>query len=451
MIRVLALDHFSAQDREALVNASADRFRWRVIPYWRFRNGANAIFPEAVREGLEAYVRPEFEAQRAAFRKWLREELGRIYVEWPFDLVVLPSDAYYYVRLLPELAHELGTPVVVVQKETTITEETFRRHAPSVESYAPFISDWMTVCSDRHKRFWVEAGADPDRIEVTGQPRFDLYASGAQRAAHGRVRTILFLSYERDAYLLDGRDRAEGWEQLLRETEAVLVEATRRGVGVVVKLHPLQNWNEEQRRLQVLGERTGGPLKLAPPGADTRRLILDADAVVGFQTTALYEAMVAGKPVAYTAWTPLYERVASQLIPFESRPDVLDVIRSPEQLEAWLSARVESSAEMMARRREFTEEMLGPIDGRASERTLAAIAGVGAAWEEERRRSRRRRSLQRRVRPTAAWTAGRSLARLCAWSVLSRVERVRRGARYRADLAREQLRVSLETLRSVRG
>jgi hypothetical protein len=412
MIRVVALDHFSAQDREAPVAASGDRFRWRVIPYWRLRNGANRIFPVEVQEGLEPYVREELAPQRAEFTDWLRTELARIFVEWPFDVFVAPSDAFYYVRPLPELAHELGAPVVVVQKETTITEETLRRHAPSVQAYAPFISDRMTVCSERHKRFWVTSGADPARIDVTGQPRFDLYASSPKTGPPEReLRRLLFLSYERSAYLHGAADRAEGWSELHDQTESVLLDAARAGWRVLVKLHPQQDWDDERRLLDAR-------IEIAPHDADTRRLILAADAVVGFQTTALYEAMVAGKPIAYTAWTALYKRVASQLIPFESRPDLLDIVRSPEELAAWLHDPPSPSPDTAARRREFVEEMLGPFDGRASQRTLAVHEATATEWQEARAQSQRRRNLERRVVPAAARATAASTVRAATWSIV---------------------------------
>jgi hypothetical protein len=451
MIRIVALDHFAKQDWDALVAASGDRFRWRVFPYWRLRNGANRIFPVEVQEGLEPYERAELAPQRTEFKSWLRDELARIFVEWPFDVVALPSDSFYYVRPLPELAHELGAPVVVVQKETTITEETLRSHAPSVQAHAPFISDRMTVCSERHKRFWVVSGADPARIDVTGQPRFDLYTFDPKTApAQRESRTLLFLSYERTAYLHGATDRAKGWRELHDQTEAVLLDAARAGWRVLVKLHPQQDWDEERRQLDTR-------IEIAPRDADTRRLILAADAIVGFQTTALYEAMVAGKPIAYTAWTSLYERVSSQLIPFESRPDLLEVVRSPEELAAWLRDPPLPSSDAAARRREFVEEMLGPFDGRACERTLAVLEATATEWREARPQSERRRELERRVVPAAVRATPASLVLAAAWStveVLARVaphrrlERVRRGSAKRRGIAMKRLALAVATLRA---
>jgi hypothetical protein len=392
-VRVLALDHFSAQDRNALIETGGEAFAWRTIPYWHFRSSANEIFPPEVMDGLEAWARPDLEPQRRAYSDWTRRELARLYVEWPFDVVVLPSDAFYYVRAFPEVCHELGIPVFVAQKETTITDYSMADHAPEVRSFAPFISDRMTVCSKRHKQFWVATGADPNLIEVTGQPRFDIYAHPPKRPP-GPTRTVLFLSYEPDAYLLDPDDRAVGWLDLRDETERVLLDATADGWDVVIKLHPLQDRDAEQAA--IAAKAGDNPhVALAPPDADTRELILAADAVVGFQTTALYEAMAADKPIAYTAWGSLYPRFRSVLIPFDERSDLLQVMRSGQDLRRWLRNPPAVKPELREQRLAFIEEMLGPFDGNASARTLQAIRAETARWSQRAQAAPRRRKLNR--------------------------------------------------------
>jgi hypothetical protein len=415
-VRVLALDHFSGQDREALITAGGDAFAWRTVPYWRFRNVANAIFPPDVLTGLEAWTRPELEERRREYADWCQAEFARLYIEWPFDVLLLPSDAFYYVRAFPEVCHALGVPVFVAQKETTITDYSMRAHARDVREHAPFISDRMTVCSERHKAFWVAAGSLPSSIEVTGQPRFDVYAGPGRRNAEPGTRTVLFLSYEPDAYLPTDADRTVGWRDLRAETQRTLVEAADEGWRVVIKLHPLQDRDAEKLEIEALA---GGRANvvLASSDADTRDLILEADAVVGFQTTALYEAMAAGKPIAYTAWGALYPRFRSELIPFDEQPDLLDVVRSRTELFEWLRRPPTLDSALHARRMAFVEEMLGPIDGNAAARTLTVLRATAAEWAPRARASASRSALdarRRRIRPALVAAAGARTAALRA-------------------------------------
>lgn len=459
-IRVLVLDHFSGQDRSALVAAGGDDFSWRVIPYWRLRNGANRFFPVDVQHGLAPYARPDLAPNRAAFADWLGREVRRLYREWPFDVFLLPSDAFYYVRPLPDVLHELGLPVAVAQKETTITDYFFTAHAPDVQAHAPFISDVMTVCSERQKRFWVTAGARADDIVVTGQPRFDVYAEKSQaRQPSARSRpTILFLSFEPDAYLLELEDRAVGWLDLRSEIEEELASAAERGARVVVKFHPLQ---DEQKETESLRSRFGDALEIASSVADTRLLIRGADAVVGFQTTALYEALIADKPTGYTAWGTLYDRFTPNLIPFDERADILDVLRSPEELRRWLADPPAPTPETTTARRAFVEEVLGPIDGRASERMLAVLRTLHLAWSGRPTGARsRRHRLERAARPAAAAVVAVSGAKLAGLSASLRLSgvlpdrarsRVRAAAAFRLERERERLATALRTLREGSG
>ena len=217
-VRVLALDHYFDQDLRAL--ETHPQLNVRRFPYQRLRAPALRMLGSQVARGLHAFNDPALAAARRRYAVWLEGEVRRLYLERAFDVIVLPSDTFFYVRALPAAAHRLGLPVVVVQKETTVSEATMETFSAEIASEAPFIADWMTVCSQRQREFWVRAGADDDRVDVTGQPRFDVYASSPRRPGSAR-RRVLFLSYALDAYV-PGTGRGKGlrtWEPLRDATE----------------------------------------------------------------------------------------------------------------------------------------------------------------------------------------------------------------------------------------
>ena len=188
------------------------------------------MLPQDVATGLHAYNRPELASARERYAAWLQREVRRLYLEWAFDVIALPSDTFFYVRALPDAAHSIGVPVVVVQKETTVSHATMAEHSRVLHDEAPFLADFMTVCSDRQREFWVRAGADADRVEVTGQPRFDVYVNPPPSGTT-TPRRVLFLSYHLDAYV-PGAGRGKGlstWEPLRSATELALLDAARRG------------------------------------------------------------------------------------------------------------------------------------------------------------------------------------------------------------------------------
>jgi hypothetical protein len=357
-MRLLVFDHFFEQDIQSLQVAGGDAVEWRVWPYYEARWEALRIFPKDVAGSLEVYASDEMAESRRRFARVFERLLHEQFMRFPFDAFVVPSDIFFYVRPARDACHRLGVPFFVAQKETTIAQYTMVDFAAQVARYAPPTHDHMTVCSERHKMYAVRSGADPATITVTGQPRFDFYARLPERPSG---RTVLFLSYLTGAYHPDEGLRPV-WETLHRETEGVLEELAREGWRVLVKPHPQQPPPSLAPGLELL-----------PASADTRELIIGADVVIGFQTTALFEAMLARKPVLYTGWDPESERLGDELIPFAQWDEAITVVRSPTDLGPAVRTAARPDESAMDARREVIEEFLGPIDGRASERTLEII------------------------------------------------------------------------------
>jgi hypothetical protein len=434
-VRVLALDHYFDQDLRAL--EAHPQLEVRRFPYRRLRAPAMRIMGRQVAQGLRAYNEPDVAAARDRYAAWLAREVERLYLERAFDVLVLPSDAFFYVRALPAAAHRLGLPVVVVQKETTVSQATMETFSEEVGAEAPFISDFMTVCSERQREFWMRAGADQNRIAVTGQPRFDIYAS-ATPAGQASPRRVLFLTYALDAYV-PGAGRGKGlrtWESLRNATETALVELARAGTcEVVVKCHPQQDRREVAETLASLaGNVWNRGVSLARQDADTRELITGADVVVGFQTTALYEAVAAGRRVIYAAWGEAYERYRAELIPFDRAPP--QCVRHADSREK-LVAMVRDAPLPASGCALWYETALGPVDGHATGRVAERLASVAADWAP----TDARHNLDRRRRRYAVGLLARSLAAEAVWTAAVPV----------ANLAGEQRRVGVMRQRAHEG
>ena len=385
-MKLLVLDHFFGQDIEALFEASGGDVDWRVWSYHPIRWEALRVFPEEVATGVEAFASPSLERERAEFARVFEGLLHEQFMRFAFDAFVVPSDVFFYVRSAPAACHALGVPFFVAQKETTIAEHTMVEHAARIRRFAPPSHDHMTVCSERHKQFWVRAGADPASITVTGQPRFDYYARRQPRPPDAQP-TVLFFSYHVDAYHPE-EGAAPVWATLHQQTLDGLSALAAEGWRVLVKPHPQQT-----------PPRLPAGMELVEGRADTRELIAGADAVVGFQTTALFEAMLARKPVLYTAWDPEAVRLGSSLIPFAEWDAGITVLRSPDELAPAVRSRLEVTEAQMTFRRGVAEEYLGPVDGRASERTLEVIRRVVSEFPRTPGANALRESLARRRPP----------------------------------------------------
>jgi hypothetical protein len=417
-MRALVLDHFFGQDIAALREALAPDEHLRTFGYGVLRAEALRVFPPTVGVGLEAMSMPAFAAGRERYAARLQRLMDDEFAAGPFDVVVLPSDLFFYVRDLPTACERLGVPVVVVQKETTLSPATIEQLAGSIARHAPFQSTAMTVCSERQRSFWLRAGAPPERLTVTGQPRFDAYGAPLPPRPAARAPRVLFFSYFLHAYHPTGASGTRGapaWERLHRETEQGLLALAREGWDVVVKPHPQQDFIPSESGLHV-----------APADADARVLIRDADVVVGFQTTALIESLAAGRPVVYTGWDPEARRVASDLIPFHDWGDVLTVVDRAEHLpEAVRRARTDGATES-GRARAIVEEYLGPVDGGAARRALDVVrrhADAAAAQRSPAAERRRAQLLGRGRRLRHARRGLRFARRLATGAIDHRVRR----------------------------
>lgn len=380
-MRLLVLNHFFGQDIQSLASCSYPDLEIRIVEYEALRGPAMRVLPRRATDGLGALDDQLYATERRVWEAYLRGLVRSAYRRWPFDAFISPSDTFFYVRDVPAICHEIGVPFVVIQKETTISSATMDRHSQALRRAAPPIADWMTCCSERNKEFWERCGHSSDIIEVTGQPRFDFYRHPdrwPERMA-ASPPTVLFLSYEPSAYhptegvLGAGRP----WALLHRQTEDALWELARRGWKVRIKPHPQQQLDADWQRLkQAASALPSGSVELLAGDADTREVIVTSDVVVGFQSTALIEALSVGRPVIYTGWDREAQLLSNELIPFPEWEGPVRVVRDeralPATIEHALEATLDSNQQQMANR--IIDTFLGPIDGESSERALSSIS-----------------------------------------------------------------------------
>lgn len=416
------MNHSFEHDIAALEAASPE-WDWRVVNLDLFAREATRVIGEEVTEHLGAYARPHLAERRAEYRRRLAGLLEDLYLERPFDAFVAPSDSYFYLRDAPHACASLGVPFLVVQKETTIAPWNMEVGTKALREHAPLIARHMTVCSERHREYWERSGAPRERMTVTGQPRFDFYADmPRERLPYGDDGPIiLFFSYLPDFYH-PGMVGSEGkaiWQALLDRTEEELWSLAAEGYRVLVKPHPLQPFRVEQRRIRArVGALYGTKVFVLDGALDSRRLIAGSDIAVGFQSTVLIEAMVAGLPTLYTSWDPECRRIEETLTPYHEWDGLIEVVRDADTFADTVRAaqRAQPGSARWEARRRLGEEHLGPLDGGASARTIEVLADEVAAFGREQGAghavalSRRRPSLalrRYRARERAILTASR--------------------------------------------
>lgn len=393
--KVLVINHHFDQDIEALSATLSQRMQFLVVDAMPFFNEAVLFFrtPEA-RDGVIPYdqLPPDVVlSYREACRRMFAE-LQRVF---PFELVVVPSDSFWWIREFLAVAGESGVTRVVLDKEGTISPYSFEVHSAQIKAKFPFMSDYLLVWSARQREFWIRAGAPTDRIRVVGQPRSDFFFQ--KQRWHSRRdlgldpnrRTVVFFTFDLDAYInvFPAEEIAReslSWLPLRNDVSEVLIAfaAEQPDVDIVVKVHPQQSDVADVRSVFA---RSGRPnIKVLDGAGVSNHLIVNADLIIGFQTTTLTEAMLTTVPVIYVAWGSTERKVRRHLIPFHDcegieKADSRDMLAA--LLHKWSAG--QSLGGDRSRRRAFTDYWLH-ADGRSCERVgdeLSCMLSEGPAPE----------------------------------------------------------------------
>ena len=380
-LRILVINHFFDGEIEALSGciAGRDDVAMRCISPEPFFSRAMAWFPEPVHRAEIEYDAPELEPIRARFREYCQTLFEELASRFSFDCVLSPSDSFYWLREFIGVCQSKGIPVIIADKEGTISARSFDVEPLRIRRMFPPIADYFFVWSERQKEFWLKAGVEESRISVVGSMRTDRYVN----LVHGRPDTILCYDFDTDAYInnMDWEALAwkgeRNWNYLRDAMHRVMLRIARDypGYTIVIKCHPQQVVTEF-----AVSELESQPnvkiIKGIPKGLPA--LLSGAVAVVGFQTTALLESALARTPTLYTAWGELFELVRDQILPWSNPGYGMKWIQSEEELESALRAVLDSvngQQEFDADRSRLADYFF-QADGRVTERLLAQLQAL---------------------------------------------------------------------------
>jgi hypothetical protein len=296
---------------------------------------------------------------------------------------------------------ELGIPFIALHKENLKTPgrvEFFERVYR--ERRGPFTGREILVYNQIERDLQIRAGvADASHIAITGMPRLDrMHSWRRANAGTAQRNRILFFVFSSATGMPRLARKGETAGQVWFEDEenedgdislARLSEGTCRtllqiaednpDIEVVVKSKGRRrDLNETAALFGVAGEAQLPPNMCVVHGGDTLDLIADASIVCGFNSTALLEAVAAGKPVVM----PWFAEAETP----ESLPYLIDLraisvaATSPDKLrEALIRGALEGRpvpAELTAEVRRTLALWTGNDDGNASVRTREAILSI---------------------------------------------------------------------------
>ncbi|RKE72310.1 hypothetical protein DFP91_0173 [Pseudorhodoplanes sinuspersici] len=400
---ILPKDGFTQDVMSAL--DSADDVEVLAMPRLILREIFRTFLPNSIDDNNYASAGSTFDHAKLRYRDFLRRLFKALSHFRQIDAVVTGNFGYRAERELATAMSELRIPFIALHKENLKTpgRVTFFEHIYK-ERRGAFTGHSILVYNQIEKDLQLRAGvAATTQIQIIGMPRLDRIHSW-RRSNTGTTapRKILFFLFSPltgmprivrkgattgEVYLEDdGIEEGENsisLDTLCTETCLTILKLARENpdIEVVVKTKGRQRDIVESIRPFGLNDEQPvlSNLRVIHSG-DVLPLIAEASVVCGFNSTALLEAVAAGKPVVLP-WFAEAERADVNPYVIDLRP-LGDVVHSPVELHDLLIKYARSPrpvpAQLGANETATLEHWTGNVDGCAGERTRRAIlAAIG--------------------------------------------------------------------------
>jgi hypothetical protein len=345
--------------------------------------------------------RPAVAAGRAAYRAFMARTWAALAARRRIDAVLTGNFAYYAEREVQAVLQARGIPFIALHKENLKSEgrgafftDIYRTRRGRFQGRRILV--YNTVERDVQIAAQVAAAA---AVTITGMPRLDRMhawrrgAAAAPSSVPERRPCALFFSFTEktglpflprkdmagvagNAEVLGDSLDALAWRELTRLFLDAAVTLARRApdIDVVIKS------KAGPRARDTVGDHVTAhgdvPANLSIiAGGDPMSLIAAADAVTGFISTALFEALAAGKPVVCPRFAEAADpAMAEYLIDMAAAVDYADTPEAlVEAMAAHARARATPSAELPAATAALLVRWTGNADGRAGARTAEAV------------------------------------------------------------------------------
>jgi len=372
--KLLVINHYFHGELKAF-NAVKDSFPelaiLSVLPEPFFTAQAY-LFPEEIRSAREPYDAPQYAAEREESRRLSLKLYEQLQEAYPFEALVSPADDFYWLREFILVCQEHGKKVFIVDKEGTISPQSYEVLPEMSRKYFPPISDYYLVWGERQKKLWSLRGADESKVHVTGSARSDIFVN----LEHKPPKNVIFFDFDVDAYI-NVIDFSE-LDCKCEPTWIPLRDAFRRAacriaemfpeIQVIIKCHPQQlSCDFEAGMLEKLSN-----LKIVC-GAEISELYTESYAAVGFQTTALLETALARIPTFYCAWGELYESIADKMLPFHDDGYGMRVCRSEDEIVSGVRNAIENGGNLSAPDSSKLSFYFHNADGQCAKRIISMI------------------------------------------------------------------------------
>lgn len=350
------------------------------------------------------YIDPINEQNRDRYRDYLDRFISKLEkITGKIDFFFSGSNHDRYVVEMVYVAQQRGIEWIVAEREGTGTQYTYNKEAICFKESKTVTADYFITANEGHKYMFQYSRRESVKdIFVIGELDTDWWFHWDRNFSRKEYRTwdkyerhVLFLTFGIRNYVESynfPNNPEFNWIQLLADAEDEVFKfaCNHRDILVFYKMgHKEDNNPIFLERCAKAGLTNIVPLDRS---FSCNELILYSQLVIGFQTTAMYEAMFSDNPLFYVEWAihPNIDR-KTMLLPLADSGAVT-TIRSKtqfgEMLERWAIGDpevCEVSPNQKEARIRTRETMFNNADGRVAERVWEKLQELFAERRERLR------------------------------------------------------------------
>lgn len=260
------------------------------------------------------YIDPQNQNARKLYRNWTCRLLKVIQLfTGRIRFFLSGSNHDRYVIELIKSAQDLGIRCVVCEREGTGTQFTYIDEGRCLLESKNVTADYFIFANDGHKKMF-KVGMQPSvrNSYVLGDLDTDWWFHARPNFKEGRylewnsyTKKVLFLTFGNRNYVSPysfPNNPEFNWIQLLDEVEDEIFNFAKQNKHILIfyKMGHLEDNNPKfLKKCEVNGLKNVVPLDRS---FSCNELIKFSDLIIGFQTTAIYEAMFTDTPILYPEW-----------------------------------------------------------------------------------------------------------------------------------------------------
>ena len=295
---------------------------------------------------LDYYRSKYFLNARKNFRKYCYDINNLINSFVNIDMVLMPKCNDNWTIDYIKVINDSKIKLIIDDREGTITTQRLKTVPEKLKNLElKFVL--MTTHNSFHKSLFVESGFPSSKIKVNGatqsdywtKPKFWKNLNEIDENLDKDLLKILFFSFGKRTYMnFYYGEETRTWLPLIKDVNDVLIDIIDKFSGEIQILYKFsgklkRDTSEDISRLIKSSHKhiKNKSLIFLDGSKSSFDLIRHCQAVLGFQTSGMIEAMNTNKPIIYAGWGDLYKDIKDTLLPLEDS-NCLTICKSKDEL-----------------------------------------------------------------------------------------------------------------------